>query len=328
MLKFRFLPHLLLLLATFAAFVFAASEWLGMYATQPGPAQEQVSVIIAPGTPGTRVVEQLTDAGAIRYPLAFRALATLQGHAPRLQAGEYAFPPKSTPMTILEMLTRGMVVVRQVTIPEGWTSQQVADAVNAADGLTGEPVPTPPEGHLLPDTYRYQRGETRAALVARMRKAMDDFLKEAWKTRADSSMVHDEKELLTLAAIVEKETGVPEERGTVASVYTNRLRIGMRLQADPTVAYGLTMGKEKLPRALSRADLQTPNPYNTYLNAGLPPGPICNPGRESILAVLNPPTTQYIYFVATGNGGHRFASTLDEHNRNVAAYRAALRKQQ
>jgi len=213
-------------------------------------------------------------------------------------------------------------VERKLTVPEGLTVMEILALVRAADGLQGTITLHPDEGTLLPQTYFYSYGDSRDAVVQRMRKAMDETLDELWPGRQDDLPIGSKRQALILASIVEKETGIPDERPRVAAVFVNRLRLGMRLESDPTVSYGMTLGRKPLGRDLTRADLQAPTPYNTYTNAGLPPGPIANPGRATIEAALNPAKTKDLYFVADGSGGHAFAATLDQHNRNVANWRA------
>jgi UPF0755 protein len=230
---------------------------------------------------------------------------------------------------VLDKLVAGDVVLRQVTIPEGLTTAQVLDLLAGVDGLEGTISMPPSEGSLLPETYDYTLGDTREMLIERMRKGMDSLIAELWPKRAAELPLKSPEEAVILASIVEKETGIPAERPRVAAVFVNRLKRGMPLQSDPTVIYGLTRGKVAsvangegiLGRKLIRADLDLDNPYNTYRILGLPPGPIANPGRASLEAVLNPPATTELYFVADGTGGHAFASTLEEHNRNVARWR-------
>ncbi len=199
--------------------------------------------------------------------------------------------------------------------------------VAAAEGLSGETGPVPPEGSLLPETYHYSWNDDRAALVERMQTGMEVVLAELWPERAEGLPINTPEEAVILASIVEKETGVAEERPLVASVFVNRLKRGMRLQSDPTVVYGLTNGQRPLGRTLTFRDLDRPSPYNTYTNGGLPPGPIANPGRAALEAVLHPAESRYLYFVADGTGGHAFAKTLVEHNRNVAKWRKIQRQQ-
>ncbi|PPB81292.1 UPF0755 protein [Albidovulum inexpectatum] len=210
----------------------------------------------------------------------------------------------------------------RVTMAEGVTSWQVVEALKRADFLSGEVEEVPDEGWLAPHSYEVERGEERSALLQRMRQRQETILAEAWAARADGLPYETPEEALIMASIVEKETGVPEERRIVASVFVNRLRKGMKLQTDPTVIYGITKGKGVLGRGLRQSELRARTPYNTYVIEGLPPTPIANPGRESIEAALNPAETDYLYFVADGTGGHAFAETLAEHNRNVARWRA------
>lgn len=316
-----FLTSALLLFATFAAVAFAVWQYIGWYALQSGPNEQPVNLVIAHGTPTRTMIDQLAKTGAIRQPYIFGALAMMQKRTHHLQAGEYAFPAHVTPMDVLTAISEGRVVKRFVTLPEGWTSAQAVAALNAAEAMEGNVETVPAEGMLLPDSYQYMRGDDRAALLARMQNAAEKALAGLWETRSPETPFHTPEEAITLASIVERETALPEERVMVAAVYLNRLRIGMKLQADPTVAYGVAHGA--LNRPLSHADLLAPNPYNTYVHPGLPPGPICNPGRASLEAVFHPAQTDAIYFVANGRGGHAFAATLEEHNRNVAAWRSA-----
>ena len=211
-----------------------------------------------------------------------------------------------------------------MTVPEGLTSQEVVSILNGAYGLVGEITATPPEGSLLPETYRYIYGDTKAEMIRRMSKAMEDELDVLWAGRDPSVPFHSPDEAVILASLVEKETAVPAERSRIAGVFLNRLKRGMRLQSDPTVAYGLDQGGS-LGRALTRDDLKAANPYNTYQIDGLPPGPIANPGKDALSAVLHPQATDELYFVADGTGGHSFAKTLNEHNQNVRQWRR-LRK--
>ena len=222
---------------------------------------------------------------------------------------------------ILKILTEGEVYVRRITFAEGLSSAEILDMVGAAEGLEGDLPESLPEGSLLPETYHYVRGDTRGDLLARMRAARDAALDELWTERAEGLPVESKEEAVILASIVEKETALADERPQVAAVFLNRLKRGMPLQSDPTVVYGLTQGKEPLGRALTYDDLRSETAYNTYVIPRLPPGPIANPGRAAIAAVLNPADVSFLYFVADGTGGHAFANTLEEHNRNVANWR-------
>jgi UPF0755 protein len=295
--------------------------WLDHRYTRPGPAGAETVVDVARG--GLReVAAQLVAARVIAQPLIFEAgVRVFAGERP-LRAGEYAFPAGASMAEVALQLQEGRVLVHRLTIPEGLTVAQVMALVAAEPALAGPMPPPPPEGRVLPETYNFVKGDTRAALVERMTDAMGRMLAELMPTIAPGLPYSTEDEVLNLASIVEKETGVPAERPRVAGLFVNRLRKGMRLQSDPTVIYGITSGKGPLDRELTRADLERASPYNTYLIAGLPPGPIANPGRASIEAVLNPLATDELYFVADGTGGHAFAKTLTEHNANVRRWRA------
>jgi UPF0755 protein len=222
---------------------------------------------------------------------------------------------------VLGLLNRGGNVFRQFVFAEGRTSWEVVQALMAEDELTGEIAGIPPEGSLAPAGYDFQKGDTRESLLARMREQQERILAEAWESRAPDLPIETPEELLILASIVEKETGVAEERAEVAAVFVNRLRLGMRLQTDPTVIYGITEGQGSLGRGIRASELAAATPYNTYVIQGLPPTPIANPGRAAIEAAANPAISEYLYFVADGTGGHAFATTLEEHNANVVQWR-------
>ena len=239
-----------------------------------------------------------------------------------------AFDPKAEEFPQSYTQVRGQPDTRyRISVAEGVTSWQVMDALHGIDLLTGE-IERPEEGSLAPDSYEVRAGDTRASVIERMQDAQRVLLEAAWEGRSDAVPLSTPQELLILASIIEKETGVPEERGTVASVFVNRLKRGMRLQTDPTVIYGLTEGKAPLGRGLRKSELAKRTPYNTYVIEGLPPTPIANPSEASIRAVANPDQTDYLFFVADGTGGHAFATTLDEHNRNVANWRRIERERQ
>ncbi|HEX8389748.1 MAG TPA: endolytic transglycosylase MltG, partial [Sphingomonas sp.] len=272
----------------------------------------------------TRTAVDLEKASAIRSASRFRLLSRVFGGGGSIKAGEYVIPAGASQSDILRLLEDGKVRQRLVAVPEGLPSDLVHEAVMRADGLTGT-VSVPREGSVLPDSYAYQRGDTRAEVVERMQTAMREYLAAAWKKRKPGIAVKTPVEAVILASVVEKETGKPSERRTVAAVYGNRLRIGMPLQADPTVIYPITKGRP-LGRRILRSELNAKNGYNTYASPGLPVGPIANPGRESIAAVLDPAESKALYFVADGTGGHVFANTLAEHNANVRKW-YAIRKQ-
>jgi peptidoglycan lytic transglycosylase G len=292
----------------------------------PGPLAAESTVVIPRGAGLSAIAETLTAAGAIRDALTFRLGVTFHDAARELEAGEYRIPASASMREVMDILRSGATVVHRLTVPEGLTSGEIVDLVAAAEGLSGDPGPVPPEGSLLPETYHYSWDDGRAQLIGRMQTAQQEVLRELWAERDPDLPFSSPEEAVILASIVEEETALDSERALVASVFINRLKRGMRLQSDPTVAYGLTQGKAPLGRALTRQDLAVPNPYNTYLNVGLPPGPIANAGRAALKAVLNPAATGYLYFVADGSGGHAFAETLDEHNRNVAKWRKLQRQ--
>lgn len=292
---------------------------------RPGPLPAETIVNIPTGSGLDAIALMLEQEGVIEDQRIFRVGVRLLGQARSLKAGEYAFPSQVSMRGAADILAQGVTVVRRITIAEGLTSAEAVALIQAADGLEGSIEELPPEGSLLPETYHYRRGDSRQAVVERMRAAREKLLTELWASRAEKLPIKTPEEALVLASIVEKETGVAEERGLVAGVFVNRLRKGMRLQSDPTVTYGITLGQRPLGRNLTRKDLKKPSAYNTYVIKGLPPGPIANVGRAALEAVLNPVKTKYLYFVADGTGGHAFAKTLKEHNRNVAKWRKIQR---
>jgi UPF0755 protein len=312
----RFAAFLIVVLGLAATgFWFAANLYLG-----PGPSAETVRVLIPKGSGARDIAELLEAKRVVPNAWVFLGGARIDGQIARLKAGEYDIPPRASGREIAALIASGKAVVRRITFAEGLMSGQIAALLNAAEGLDGDTVAVPPEGSVLPDTYFYAWGDPRGRIVERATRAMRDTLAELWAKRAEGLPLRDPAEALVLASIVERETGHADERGRVAAVFVNRLRRGMRLQADPTVAYGVDR-MAPLGRPLSRADLDTRHEWNTYVIAGLPPTPIANPGRASIEAVLNPPQTDELFFVADGEGRHAFARDLAEHNRNVAKLR-------
>jgi UPF0755 protein len=295
-------------------------------AAAPGPNADETTVVVERGSGVAAIADELAAAGVVDDPRLFRLYVRLAGAARALTAGEYAFPARVSTAEVVRMLREHEVVQYRFTLVEGWTVAQTFAALVAEEDLTGELPDPPPEGRLLPDTYFFQRGETRAEVVRRMREAMAVELAAAWADRAPDLPLETPEEALILASIVEKETAVAGERDVVAGVFVNRLERGMRLQTDPTVIYALTRGEGPLERALLKRDLEVDDPYNTYVYAGLPPGPIANPGRASLRAAVQPADTDYLYFVADGSGGHAFAETLAEHNANVRAWRRVRRE--
>jgi len=285
--------------------------------------EEETSFVIPSGSSLTAVAEKLEDEGLISSADGFVLRARLLGGSTPIQAGEFQLEPGMSQADMLRAFQQGDVIRRFVTIPEGMPSILVHERLMAEDLLTGE-VAVPAEGSVLPDTYDFERGESRQAVLDRMQAAMAAYLAEAWEKRRADIAVSTPREALILASVVEKETGVPSERRMVAGLYSNRLKIGMRLQADPTIIYPITRGKP-LGRRIRRSEIDAVNDYNTYSMAGLPKGPITNPGRESIAAVLDPERTSAIYMVADGSGGHAFADTYAEHEANVAKWRQIRR---
>lgn len=290
----------------------------------PGPLGTASDVVIPHGGLD-EVAVTLARAGVIAQPLAFRIAAVATSRAGPLHAAELAFPAHASLAAVLAILRSGRPVQHLLTIPEGLTAAQIAALFANAPGLVG-PATVPPEGAVLPDTYAYEWGMDRAALLARAEAAMRAGLAREWAARAPGLPIATPAEAVILASIVERETAKPEERPMVASVFLNRLRQGMKLQSDPTVAYAAAGGLGPLDHALTRADLDYPDPYNTYVIDGLPPSPICAPGIASLHAVLHPAATDALYFVADGTGGHVFARTLAGQARNVARYRALTAK--
>jgi len=272
------------------------------------------------------IATRLDREGVISDPYIFLAGVRFHRAERDLKAGEYAIPAHASMAAIMGILREGRSILHRLTIPEGLTSEQAMLLVAANPVLVGELPPVPAEGTILPETYSFTRGATRAELVADMRKAASDLMDELWAGRAENLPVKTREEAIILASIVEKETGVPSERPRVAAVFTNRLRKSMRLQSDPTIIYGLVGGKGALGRPIRRSELDRLTPYNTYLVDGLPPTPICNPGRASLEAVLNPPDTDELYFVADGTGGHAFSRTLKEHTERVREWRRIERR--
>jgi UPF0755 protein len=292
----------------------------------PGPAAKAppVTTVELPHGSGVgQVATALKGAGVIGSTKVFLLAAKLTGAARSLKAGEYEFPSRTPMAAVLRMIRDGKVVRHVVSAPEGWTSAMVLDAVNAQPVLVGT-AEEPPEGSILPDTYIVQRGQSRAAVIQTMRDARDKLLADLWAQRQPGLPLTSPEEAVTLASIVEKETALPQERPRIAAVFENRLRAGIRLETDPTVIYGISRGRP-LGRGITMTELVRPTPYNTYRITGLPPTPIANPGRAALEAVLNPPKSTELFFVANGQGGHVFASTFEEHQKNVARWRAMER---
>ena len=309
-----------LILITFAA-VGGGGLFGYMNFTQRGSLKSDLIIIIPKGSGIDFISRLLERKGAISQPILFKLTVLILRLEKVMRAGEFSIPKESSLRDILSILRSGKMVIRRFVAVEGLYTAEILGQLRRADGLTGIVTGTPKEGELLPETYHYNFGDNRNDLVRRMKVAMKNVSEELWLLREVGLPIKTPLEAIILASIVEKETGLVEERRRVASVFINRLRLGMRLQSDPTVIYGLTNGNRRLSRPLKRKDLKSLNPYNTYLNKGLPPGPIANPGRASIKAVLNPIESTDLYFVADGKGGHAFSTTLSEHNKNVKVLR-------
>jgi UPF0755 protein len=291
----------------------------------PGPKAGPHDIIVKEGTTLGMVSRELAKEGAIPGTArTYYVMARLFGSSDPIQAGEFQIPKGMGGASVLDLLQHGKPLLRLITVTEGMPSIIVEEKLAANRYLTGA-TPQIPEGSVLPDSYSFQRGDARAALVKRMQQAMSKTIAQLWPKRSTDCPVQTPEQAIVLASIVEKETAKPAERPMVAGVYCNRLRIGMKLDADPTVIYPVTKGKP-LGRRILKSELEADNPYNTYKNPGLPPGPIGNPGKASIEAVLHPARTRALYFVADGSGGHVFAETLAEQNANVAKW-YALRRQ-
>ena len=298
----------------------AASTW-GWWGSSD--VEQDTAFVVPSGSSLTSVARKLEDEELIGSADSFLLWAKILGGGDPIKAGEFLLPAGSSPSEILDTFQHGEVIRRFVTIPEGLPSIMVHERLMAETLLSGS-VPVPAEGSVLPESYDFERGETRAAVLARMQQAMTETIAELWPKRSADIAVSTPGEAVTLASIVEKETGVARERRMVAGLYSNRVKQGMLLQADPTIIYPITRGKP-LGRRIRQSEIAAINGYNTYTMVGLPRGPITNPGRASIEAVLNPAKTDALYMVADGRGGHVFASTLPQHNANVARWFAIRR---
>jgi UPF0755 protein len=298
--------------------VFAAK----MQFDRPTALDQPRAISVERGLKVTGIAEQLQHEGLIASKWLFVAGVMLSHQQANLKAGEYLIPAHASMRDIMDAMVTGKGILYSITIPEGLTSKQIVDRLNAEDILVGDIKAVPAEGALLPETYKFTRGDTRQSIIDRMERERDSVLSDVWQHRATDLPIKSPQELLVLASIVEKETALADERSRVAAVFVNRLRLNMRLQSDPTVIYGLFGGDGKpAGYTLTRPDVEKATPYNTYVVNGLPPGPIANPGRASLEAVANPSRTRDLFFVADGSGGHAFAETYEAHLKNVARWR-------
>ncbi len=315
---------ILVVLAIGVAVYFGRQEFFG-----PGPSVAGDTFLVKPKTGVADIADQLERRGLISDARIFRLGVRAYGNDAALKAGEYEIKPHASMRDIMELLKSGKSVLYSLTIPEGLTVQQAWQRIAEHEALTGDmPAAMPPEGSLATDTLRFTRGATRQQMVDKLLADQKKLVEEVWERRSPDLPLANIDEFVTLASIVEKETGRGDERSRVAGVFLNRLAKGMRLQSDPTILYGLFGGKGRpADRPIYQSDIDKPTPYNTYAINGLPPTPIANPGRAALEAVANPSKTTDLYFVADGTGGHVFASTLEEHNENVARYRAFQKKQ-
>lgn len=307
-----------------------AAVWYGKYVFEgPGPSTQNDTVLIKPNTGVNDIALLLERNRLISDANIFRLGVRAYGNDSALKAGEYEVKAGASMRDIMELLKSGKSLLYSLTLPEGLTVEQAFSRIATNEALTGEmPAEMPPEGGLIADTQRVTRGTTRKEVIAKMIEDQKELVEAIWARRAPGLPLKDINEFVTLASIVEKETGIADERSRVAAVFINRLNKGMRLQSDPTIVYGIYGGKGKpADKPITRSDIDKATPYNTYAINGLPPGPIANPGRAALEAVANPSKTDDLYFVADGTGGHVFAATLDEHNENVARWRAIEKKQ-
>ena len=319
-------PPVFLALVALLGGVFALYHALHVQGRRDAP----IIINVPRGESATHVMHVLQGTSIIGSRALFRVGLLLKGAGGSLQAGEYKIPPKASILDIIDQMQEGRVILYSITIPEGWGSRRVVQNLNKSPFLKGAISPLPPEGSLLPETYFVSRNTSRMELIKRIQAKHKKLLARLWKERQSDLPFASPYEAVILASIVEKETRLESERRRVAAVFVNRLRKGMRLEADPTIIYGLikdrAYSEEDWKKPITRSDLRSRTPYNTYVIEGLPPTPIVNPGEKSLEAVLNPEFSEEFYFVADGKGGHRFAKTLEEHEQNVRVWRSAMRK--
>ena len=312
--------RLFVLAIVLAVLAVGAWYWEQWNFQQPGPSPSYKIVMVEPGDHVNTIAQHLADNGVIANGYLFRIGLRIRGLQAQLKAGEYGFPAHASMADVAGILISGKSIQHKLTAAEGLTSKMIFDIVKADPVLTGDPGAVPDEGTLLPETYLFTRGTSRSEIIARMKKAQAKVLDELWRARKADLPVKTKDDAIVLASIVEKETAIPEERRHIAAVFMNRLRLGMKLQSDPTIIYDITQGYP-LGRGIRESELMRASPHNTYVIAGLPPTPICNPGKDSIAAVLNPADSNDLYFVANGHGGHVFSVTVEQQNRNVSEWR-------
>lgn len=295
---------------------------------EEGPLKERKEIVIESGRSLRKIAKQLYRAGIISSPSVFEIGARANGSALAIKAGEYSIPERASAKMVLSILTSGNTYIRRLVVPEGLTSHQIVALIENKYGLMGTVDREPKNGTLMPDTYYYSYGDTKEDLLQRMQNAMQRAIDELWDDRDKSLSFKNPQEAIIMASMVEKETAKDSERAHIASVFHNRLKKGMKLQSDPTVIFAITEGSGELNRPLTYKDLRFENGYNTYVVAGLPKGPISNPGYAALKAVLHPDKTDDFYFVADGKGGHTFSKTYSEHEKKVAQYRQIRKAQQ
>ncbi len=292
-----------------------------VYLDRKGPLETNKIVLIEKGASSWEIAQLLARENVIDRGWFFWTVSNITFKARDFQAGEYEFEKHITPKEVIRILSQGLIVVHKLVIPEGLTNKEVIALIEAQKALAGNVVDNYPEGYLMGNTYQYIYGDRRQVLLDKMYQEAISFLEKEWPKRDPSLMIDNQHDAMIIASIVEKEAIVPEERSIIAGVFYNRLRKGMKLQADPTIIYGITLGQNKFDRPITKADIQSKSPYNTYYINGLPPTPIANPSKGSVLAALHPSKHNYLYFVTNGNKGHYFSATLSEHNAHVANYR-------
>jgi UPF0755 protein len=324
----RLIQGVFLVLVLFGFLGGGAVAWFWHAFNAAGPLTDEKIVVVPKGVGIAGIAKVLADAGVISDPLVFKLGARLTvADGQPLHAGEFKFPIAVSARGAIRVLIEGKAVMHRLTVAEGLTVAEIYDEINATADLEGPLPPPSAEGSLLPETYFFVLGDTRGQMVARMQGDMATALTDLWPKRDPDLPLVSPEDAVILASVVEKETAKEDERPRIAAVFYNRLKKGMALQSDPTVIFAITQGKSKLDHALTGPELKTDSPYNTYLVAGLPPGPIANPGIAALKAVLHPLKTKELYFVADGTGGHAFAETLEQHQKNVVKWRKFQKSQ-